>query len=320
MTETAVGTAFGKIILFGEHAVVYAFPAIAVPVRGVVAKACVAPASPGSGLTICALDLDRTIRLAAAPEHDPLAAITRLTLVHLQVTPPDAVITVRSTIPIASGLGSGTAVSTAIVRGLGAFFGTQIPAETVSELVFEVEKLHHGTPSGIDNTVIAYERPVFFVKGSRAQVFDVASSFSLLVGDTGIACPTKVAVQDVRLARERDPDRLDRLFLQMGQLAREARTLIESGGSQGRLGEAMDHNHALLQEIGVSCDELEALVTAARRAGALGAKLSGGGRGGNMIALAPNGARERISDALERAGAVRVIETVVGGSSRESGP
>jgi len=320
MADVAVGTASGKIILFGEHAVVYGVPAIAVPVRGVAAEARVKLAPPGSGLTIRALDLDRTIRLTVAPEDDPLAAITRLALVHMKAAPPDAVITIRSTIPIASGLGSGTAVSTAIVRGLAAFFGAEMSPDTISELVFEVEKLHHGTPSGIDNTVIAYGKPVFFVKGSQAQVFNVASSISLLIGDTGVASPTKVAVRDVRLAREREPARFDRLFLQIGQLASEARTLIERGGRLNRLGEAMDDNHALLQEIGVSCDALELLVTAARKAGALGAKLSGGGRGGNMIALAPVGAQEHIAGALRRAGAVRVIETVVGASSRESGP
>jgi mevalonate kinase len=311
VSEKAVGTASGKIILFGEHAVVYAHPAIAVPVWGVVAEARVEPTAPGNGLTIRALDLNRLIRVDGAPQDDPLAMIARLTLRHLMVPSLDAVITLRSTIPIASGMGSGAAVSAAIARGLCAFCGADLSPDIVSESVFEVEKLHHGTPSGIDNTVIVYGKPVFFIKGSKARVFAVASPFSLLIGDTGIASPTKVAVGDVRAAREQDPARFDRLFAQMGQLAREAQMLIETGWSISRLGEAMDQNHLLLQEIGVSCEALDTLVRAAKDAGALGAKLSGGGRGGSMIALSPAGAEEQIAAALRRAGAVRVIETMI---------
>jgi mevalonate kinase len=316
----AVGTAPGKVILFGEHAVVYGHPAIAVPVWGVIAEARVEPAAPKSGLTIRALDLNRLILVDRAPEDEPLAMIARLVLQHATIASLDAAISVSSTIPIASGMGSGTAVSTAIARGLCAFCGVDLSPDVVSALVFEVEKLHHGTPSGIDNTVIVHGKPVFFVRGREAQVFSVACPFSLLVGDTGIESPTKIAVRDVRVAREQDPARLDRLFAQMGELALEARTLIEGGGPITRLGEAMDQNHRLLQEIGVSCEALDRLVRAAKSAGALGAKLSGGGRGGSMIALSAAGAEQQITAALRRAGAVSVIGTVVGVPNQKSVP
>jgi mevalonate kinase len=304
-------TAPGKVILFGEHAVVYGQPAIAVPVGEVQATATLEPAPPGRGLVLVAVDLDRVISLAEAPEDDPLAVMARLTLEHLEVPVPDAVLTIHSTIPIASGLGSGTAVSTAIVRGLAAYLGGELAPATVSRLVYEVEKLHHGTPSGIDNTVVAYGRPVFFVRQKRLETFGVGAPLQLLIGDTGIASPTRVAVGDVRRGWEQDVDRYERLFTAVGEIVREARGLIESGNDVARLGVLMERNHELLREMGVSGPELEQLVAAARMEGALGAKLSGAGRGGNMVALTTADESARVSRALRQAGAVRVIDTLV---------
>jgi mevalonate kinase len=319
MNRSVVGTAPGKVILFGEHAVVYGEPAIAAPVVEVQAMATVEPALPGSGLTLCAADLERVMKLADAAADDPLAVMARLTLAHLDVSPPDATVTIRSTIPIASGLGSGTAVSTAIVRALAAYVGRDLEPAAVSELVYEVEKLHHGTPSGIDNVVVAYGMPVFFVKGEPIEVVGVGTALHLLIADTGVASPTKFAVVDVRRGWERNALRYERLFYQIGVVVREARALIEAGGSSARLGELMDLNHALLRELSVSSAELERLVTLARAAGALGAKLSGAGRGGNAIVLAAPGDEARISDVLYRGGAVRVITTEVSASDPGGG-
>jgi mevalonate kinase len=306
-----VSTAPGKIILFGEHAVVYGQPAIAVPVHQVQATATVEPGTPGSGLILSAVDLDRITSLAEASDDDPLAMMARLTLAHLNASPPDAILTLRSTIPVASGLGSGAAVSTAIVRALTAYLGHELEPETVSWLVFEVEKLHHGTPSGIDNTVVAYGMPVHFIRGQGAETFTVGAPLHLLIGDTGVASPTRVAVGDVHRAWERETARYERLFVQVGQVVRQARALIEAGGDAVQLGELMERNHELLREMDVSSPELERLVTAAREAGALGAKLSGAGRGGNMIALVAPGEEARVASALRQAGAARVIGTVV---------
>jgi mevalonate kinase len=237
--------------------------------------------------------------------------MARLTLEHLAGSPPDATLTIHSTIPIASGLGSGTAVSTVIVRALAGYMGRELTSATVSRLVYEVEKLHHGTPSGIDNTVVAYGRPVFFVRDETLETFGVGAALQLLIGDTGIASPTRVAVGDVRRGWERDGERYERLFGEVGEIVRAARALIERGDDMARLGVLMDRNHALLREMAVSSPELDHLVAAAGAAGALGAKLSGAGRGGNMIALTTAGESARVGQALRRAGAVRVIETVV---------
>jgi mevalonate kinase len=315
LADSVSFSAPGKIILFGEHAVVYGRPAIAVPLGQVRATAALEPAPPGAGLTLVAVDLGQNIALAQAPDRDPLAAIARLTLAHLGAAHPDARLMIHSTIPIASGLGSGTAVSTAVVRALAAYLSVTLTPEEVSRLVYEVEKLHHGTPSGIDNTVIAYGMPVYFVRGQTIETFDVGGSLHLIIADTGVASPTRVAVSDVRRGWERDPTRFERMFSEIGEVVRQARALIEAGDNAARLGELMDRNHEVLSEMGVSSPDLERLVRAARAEGALGAKLSGAGRGGNMIALVAPESQTRISDALKRAGAVRIIGTVVRASA-----
>ncbi len=305
MTECS---APGKIILFGEHAVVYGQPAIAVPVTQVRATARVEQSLRGSGCTLHALDLNRVVRLADAPDDDPLAAAARKTLDHLRLPEPDVKIVIRSTIPLAGGLGSGAAVSAAIVRALAQHLNVALDNAAVSALVFEVEKLHHGTPSGIDNTVVVYEQPVYFVKGQPVETFRVGHKLDVVIGDTGIASPTKITVGDVRAAWQAAPDRYNALFEQIGSLARQARQTIEQGEPDA-LGQLMNENHALLQTLGVSCAELDALVSAARNAGALGAKLSGGGRGGNMIALVTPDTQANVARALRQAGAKNVIVT-----------
>lgn len=300
----------GKIILFGEHAVVYGQPALAVPVTQVQATATIEPSA--EGWMIDARDLGRLYRLEEAPTNNPLAAVIRLTLTHLNISLTRHVsrVTIFSTIPIASGLGSGAAVSAAIVRALSEYLGYPLTDAEVSALVFETEKLLHGTPSGIDNTVIAYQRPVYFIKGQPPIPLQVAQPFRLLIGDTGMSSPTKITVGDVRAAHEKEPERYQQLFNTIGAIANKARTIIESGDPL-ELGPLMNQNHDLLREMGVSSPELEALVSSARAAGALGAKLSGGGRGGNMIALVTSDAEARVRRALEEAGARRVIETTV---------
>lgn len=300
----------GKIILFGEHAVVYGRPAVAVPVTQVSATARIDPTPAGEGLALVATDLDRRVNLAQASPDDPLAVIVRETLAHLGQSPPDAVLTIRSTIPIAGGLGSGAAVSTAIARALAGFFGQRLsPAET-SQLVYEVEKIHHGTPSGIDNTVIAYGQPVYFVREKTLETFSLGGAFPLLIADSGVPSPTREVVGAVREGWSGAPERYEELFDQVGEVVDRAREALEDGQVKA-VGALMTRNQALLGEMGVSSPMLDELVAAALEAGALGAKLSGAGRGGNVIALVGPGTSQIVEDALIAAGARYVIPTVV---------
>ena len=386
-----IGRAPGKVILFGEHAVVYGRPALAVPVTQVQAQAIVEAGAPGSGLVICAADLGEEIALRTAPADHPLAAAVRLALAaageqrsggagerrsggaeeqgsrgagdiqhpassfqlpassfQLPASSfqpgPDWRVTVRSTIPIASGMGSGAAVAAAIVRavaeaweqrgrgaegqgsrGAGEQDSFQLPASNLqpptsnlppvalSAIVYEVEKLHHGAPSGVDNTVIAYGQPVYFVRGQPPQPFTIGRPFMLAIADSGIVSPTRIAVGDVRRAWEQNRGRYERLFDAVTAIVEDARKAI-SRGEVDKLGRLMDANHTLLQQIGVSCPELDALAAVARSAGALGAKLSGAGRGGNLIALVTDETAPAVAAALRAAGAVRVIVTNVNSS------
>ena len=303
----------GKVILFGEHAVVYGRPAIAVPVTQVRATATVTGAPAGTGLTIRALDLGRE-HVVGAPideQTEPLAMIALLTLDHLGVLkPPDMVVTISSTIPIGSGMGSGAAVSAAIARALAAHLGACLSDAAVSALVYETEVLHHGTPSGIDNTVVSHAKPVYFRKGQALETLRVGRPFTIVVGDTGVFSPTKVAVGDVRSAWEGDKDRYETLFDAIGEIAARARAAIE-GGDTTSLGPLMDENQELLRQIQVSSPDLERLIVAAREGGASGAKLCGAGRGGNMIALVSGETLQSVQDALVSAGARRALVSEV---------
>jgi len=303
----------GKIILFGEHAVVYGRPAIAVPVQQVQARAVVEPdlRAPAGQVRLIApaISLDQT--LDELPPDQPLAAATRAVLGALGLSrSPACTIRVTSTIPVAAGMGSGAAVTVALMRAYAAFLGRALADEQVCALAFEIEKLYHGTPSGIDNAVITYAKPVYFVKGEPIQTLQVATGFTLVIGDSGVSSPTAVSVGDVRRAWQAQREWYEALFNRMGEIAQEARQLIEQGSIRP-LGALMDENHSLLQEIGVSSPLLDRLAAAARQAGAWGAKLSGGGRGGNMIALADAAAAEQVAQALQAAGAVRTLVTDV---------
>ena len=298
----------GKVILFGEHAVVYGRPALAVPVTQVRATATIRPASDGFWLDVPALG--SRYRLEDATLNDPLAMAVRLVLAKAGQAPPDAAVRLESNVPVAAGLGSGAAVCTAVVRAVAGALGLALSHAEVSELVFETETLLHGTPSGIDNTVVAYGQPVYFIKGQPPRPFNVACPFNLLIGDTGRPSPTKLAVADVRAGYEREPERYNRLFDEIGALAELAHTRLE-GGVPAALGPLMVKNHGLLQALGVSSPELDHLVATAMAAGAGGAKLSGGGRGGNMLALVTPATETAVREALLAAGAAGVVGTEV---------
>ena len=301
----------GKIILFGEHAVVYGRPALAVPVTHVHADVEVSD-SARVGIWIDAPDVDLHAELNELPSDHPIASVINNLFFLFRVSPfPSLNIKINSTIPVASGLGSGAAVTVALTRALSSHLNYPMTDEEINAFAYEIEKLHHGTPSGIDNTVITYARPVYFIKGQRIETFKIGAPFTILIGDTGISALTRESVHDVRRLWLYDKSRWETLFDKVGEISFTARRVIEAGKCE-MLGELMNENHALLQKMGVSSPELDKLVEAARAASAMGAKLSGGGRGGNMIALVEKEKAPAIAEALLSAGAKRTIVTTVG--------
>jgi mevalonate kinase len=276
------------------------------------------PRQPSGMILIQAPDIGLESALADLPAGHPLAIVVNGVLQCIRAArSPAFTLRITSSIPLAAGLGSGAAVSVAIIRAVSAFLGHPLPDDQVSALAYEVEKHYHGTPSGIDNTVIAYRMPVFFIRDHPIETFQVPEPFSIVIGDTGVRSPTSAAVGDLRRRWLIDPDHYEAIFDEAGRIALAARRLIESG-HLAELGSLMDDNHRLLQDMGVSSEELDRLVSAARAAGALGAKLSGGGRGGNMIALVDADTTAPVVSALQAAGAVRTLVTTVRSSTPNS--
>jgi len=306
-------TAPGKIILFGEHAVVYQRPAIAVPVNQVQARAVVQAdlKAPPGRVWIQAPDIQLDSCLDDLPEANPIARLVRLFQAYYSLDQlPACILRISSTIPLAAGMGSGAAISVACLRALAAFIGAPLPVEQVSALAYEIEKLYHGTPSGIDNTVVAFGKPVYFVRRAPIEILSLGEPFTLVIGDTGVHSPTSGPVEAVRCAWMTNPFKFESLFDRVGEIARAARGILETC-EPDRLGSLMNENHSLLVEMGVSSPELDRLVQVARAAGALGAKLSGGGWGGNMIALAEPGQTEQVAATLRSNGAVNTLVTRV---------
>lgn len=300
-------SAAAKLILLGEHAVVYGQPAIAVPLSSLRAYADYSPSD--RGFEIVARDLDQ--RVIDFDADDPLMATARLTLDQLGQVFPSIRIDVHSDIPIASGLGSGAAISAAIVRCLCDYFQMHLADGIINDIVYEVETYHHGTPSGIDNTVVVYEKAIYFVRGEAIRPITVRKPMRLLVADTGQRSLTKVAVGDVKRLVESQPQATQDTLDRIGVLVELARETMQQGNWLA-LGKLMTENHLQLQALTVSSPELDRLVKVALDAGAWGAKLSGGGRGGNMIALVSEASSSTVRQALQAAGAVRVFETVMG--------
>ena len=300
-----------KVILVGEHAVVYGMPGIALPLSQVRAHA----------------DfhfIDQALEIHAAHDarllyrwsdrggfdKDPLAAQVHLTARHLGARTVRGRINIRSEIPIASGLGSGAAVSAALGRAVAALLKRDLTNDNLNDIVYQVEKLHHGTPSGIDNIVVVHERPVYYIKSKALEFIRITEPLHLVIADTGIAAPTRETVAYVRERYQNQKRQTNALLESIGELAERARTWVEAG-ERRRLGELMTHNHELLQQLGVSSDALDQLVDTALAAGAFGAKLSGGGRGGNIIALVEDSRIPFMKAALLTAGAKHVLTSAV---------
>ncbi|WP_299024634.1 mevalonate kinase [uncultured Thermanaerothrix sp.] len=305
-------TAPAKVILFGEHTVVYGHPAIAVPIHELVARVTIIPQPTRSGPPeIEAPQIDLRTSLDRLPPEHPIVRAFQLVAEALGLDHwPALHLHLTSSIPVASGMGSSAATAVALVRALSAFMGRPLSDAEVCELAYRLEQRHHGTPSGIDNTVITFDRPIFFVRYQPVEFLTFAAPLHLLIADTGVKSLTREAVAGVRQRWEKDPILYEARFKAIGELTRRAKEALIRGKIE-EVGTLMTENHRLLVEIGVSSPELDRLVKAAVSAGALGAKLSGGGQGGIMIALAQPHTAHLVEQALYQAGAVNVFSTVI---------
>ena len=305
--EMAAG--HGKLILFGEHAVVYGSRAIAAPVPLAV-RARVVDENDGVWLVIPRWGVEQRLRRDPAKQMSfevPASLILR----ELGLSDRSMRIEVFSEIPRAMGLGGSAAVAVAIIRAMDRHFNLELSDDQVNTLAYQCECVAHGTPSGIDNTVATYGQPLVYRKGDPPTIhsLDFPKPIKLVIGLTGIEGLTAKMVARVRDGRERNRDVYDTMFKGIDAITLQALEAIKHYDLE-RLGELMNVCQGLLNGLQVSSWELEELIQVARENGALGAKLTGGGGGGSMIALCPDNAAQVIA-AIQDAG-YQAMEVSIG--------
>ena len=302
-------TAHAKVILLGEHSVVYGRHALAAPIPLAV-QARIRECDTGLHFLIPRWDVEH--RLHRHPKdrqsfEKPAARI----LETLGLLDRNMIIEVYPNVPRAMGLGSSAAVAVAIVRALDQHFSLNLSDAQVSNLAFEAEKIAHGTPSGIDNTLATFGESILFKRGEPPMMspVELARPLELVIGISGVRSLTAKTVADVRRAWEQDPELYERIFDEIDRITLRAVEAIASGDIR-QLGQLMNVCHGQLNALQVSSWELEELVQIARSSGALGAKLTGGGGGGSIVALADGNSAE-IAQAIRAAG-FEAMEVKVG--------
>jgi hydroxymethylglutaryl-CoA reductase len=299
----------GKIILFGEHAVVYGSRAIAAPVPLAV-HARVVDEDDGVWLVVPRWGVEQRLRTDPSKQRS-FEVPAALVLKELGLTDRSMRIEVYPELPRAMGLGGSAAVAVAIIRALDRHFELGLSDEEINALAFRSEQVAHGTPSGIDNTVATYGQPLIYRKGDPPQIqaLDLPEPINFVIGMTGVESLTAKMVARVRDGRERNRDVYDTVIKGIDAVTGQAIEALKRS-DLGRLGELMNVCQGLLNGLQVSSWELEELIQIARENGALGAKLTGGGGGGSMIALCPDNAAE-VMRAMQEAG-YQAMEVQVG--------
>ena len=283
-----MASAPGKVLLLGEHAVVYGHPALAAAIDlrvtvEVEPKADVIRLELPGGFPVPQAVLDGLGNLARAAGHRG-----------------GFVAKVRSDLPLGSGLGSSAALGVALARA----FKPGCDAEEAAALAMHLERVLHGAPSGVDPAICARGGVIEFVKGEPPRIEAVRGRAWLCVAPTGIARGTHSTVMPLAQRRTLDP-RVDENLSRLGEIAKQGRPAFERA-ELPRLGALFDEAHAVLRDLGVSCKELDDTVAKLRAAGALGAKLTGAGGGGAAIGLARDAAHARALATATRGFAVEV--------------
>jgi mevalonate kinase len=306
------GSGFGKVILFGEHFVVHGVPGI---VSAIDSATDAEVTQTGNELVI------RDERKAAkgyAEEKrlQQIESIERM-LKTMGLDPKLPLkIWVGGTLPGFSGLGASAASSVAIARAIAEELSLKLTNEQVNQIAYEAEKAYAGNPSGIDNTAATYGGLMWFKKNiaggpDNVERLRIRKPVEIVIGSTGKVANTKAMVAGVAERKKKNPAKYDQIFKQAENLAHAGRKALESYDLK-KVGELVNENHRLLQEIEVSSRELDLLVDIARKNGAFGAKLTGGGGGGCMVALTPSKElQEKVASAIEKEG-YEVLRTKIG--------
>ncbi len=296
--QATTATAAGKIILLGEHAVVYGRHALAIPIPNAVSAA----VCPGDGTTTVVVKEWGLRAVVNGDSEDGVSAAINEILNELDASGSSFSIEVSSCLPRGMGLGSSAAIAVAITRALAISLGRDIDDQRVNEIAFACEKLAHGTPSGVDNTLSCFSKPMLFRNSGNleTEILELPEDLPLVVGFSHDAGPTQEQVAGVRLRYDRNSARYDALFDQIDDISRAGAIALRAG-RYDELGHLMNVCHGLLNAIEVSTPDLESMIGIARNSGAVGAKLTGAGGGGSIVALCP-GTEEDVRAALNNAG------------------
>jgi mevalonate kinase len=310
------GIGFGKAILFNEHFVVYGIPSI-VSAIGNYTVAKVEPYEK-SGFNLddkrLATPKYKTDKLSQQTESFELM----FKKMGLDLSKNGVKITLEGNLVAASGIGASAASCVAVARALADSYELDLSDEQINEIAYEGEKGYHGTPSGVDNTASTYGGLIWFQKGEKNVIdrIPLLNPVEIVIGNTGKVTDTKAAVDGVKQRKEKNLKKYQEIFDRAENIAYLAKRAIQDR-AYTNLGKLMNENHKLLQQIEVSSRELDFLVSIARDAGALGAKLTGGGLGGNMLALTPGKElQNKVATAIEKEG-FQTVKTVIG-ASREN--
>ncbi|MDA0678876.1 MAG: hydroxymethylglutaryl-CoA reductase, degradative [Proteobacteria bacterium] len=297
--NAARGAAAGKVILLGEHAVVYNRSALALPL----ANALTATVSKGADRVKLSVPDWNLMSEWSPRDHQSagVAAVLALIMAEFGVGDRCFNIHVLSRIPIGMGLGSSAAFAVAVIRAFDSLLGMGKRDSEVDQLAFRCEEIVHGTPSGIDNNVATFNQPVLFNKGDRQmRSVSLAESPPLVIASSASRGDTKDQIDSVRRRYESNKTLISRIFDEIGDISIAGAAALQAREYE-RLGAMMNVCHGLLNALEVSTPELERMVDIARRAGAVGAKLTGSGGGGSIVALCPGKVSE-VGNALSSAG------------------
>ena len=306
------GSGYGKVILFGEHFVVHGVPGIVSAIDSTT-DADVKKGTKGINIR----DERKTAKGYSEEKRlQQIESIDRM-LKAMGIDPKIALdIWVGGTLPGFSGLGASAASSVAIARAIAQELGMKVVDEKINQVAFEGEKAYAGNPSGIDNTAATYGGLMWFKKnlrGGQALVerLSIEAPVEIVIGSTGKVANTKAMVEGVEERKRKTPKKYNAVFKRAEELAYEGRAALEFYDLK-KVGELMNENHQLLQEIEVSSKELNLLVDVARKHGAFGAKLTGGGGGGCMVALTPSKElQDKVANAIKSLG-FEVLSTKIG--------
>lgn len=282
LSDQAIGTAHGKIILIGEHAVVYNEPAIALPFLATPVEVIIEKCE---GHSIISSSYYQGLVETVPSSLNNIKKLIESICTDLNKPIDGMSISISSLIPPERGMGSSAAVATALVRAIFSYFKKDLSQTALLDYVEISEKIAHGNPSGLDARLTSSESPIYFRKNSHFTPIPLHVSGYLIAADTGMKGQTKKAVEDVAQQLKQSYKQTKQIITKIGQLTEEAKTAIEENHTE-RLGDLMTLSHDCLKQLNVSNKALDHLVDTALSNNALGAKLTGGGRGGCMIALA----------------------------------